>query len=516
MRFCTSVVLLITFFSLHFHHASGQPPTDGKQIQLKHANTLVGNVRQGYQRLIGAVEFEHQGMKMTCDSAHFYQKKNSIDAFGHVHIWQGDTINIWGDKLNYDGNTRKAILTSNVRLTDGDMTLTTDAITYDRDAKMASYYSGGKIINKSNVLTSKFGTYSTEAKALSFKKDVVLVNPQYVMRCDTLVYFPVSKVAYFYGPTTIVATNNSNIIYCENGFYDTNRDICQFNKNAYIITKTQKLRGDSMWYNRKLGIGKLMQNVEIVDTAQDLTIRGDLAIHNENTETSLITGHALYIQSFTKDSLFLHADTLKSITLRDSLYKTSKRPDTLEAGKLIIGYHNVRFYKRDMQGKCDSLAWASTDSIMHLYGDPVLWSGGNQLTAEKISIQTAHGQILQLDMENNAFIISQEDSARYNQIKGKKMTGYFRDNELYKIYVEGNGQTLYYAKDNGLLIGVNRADCSRLTINLEDQQVKSISFYDKPDAILYPPLDLPPKMALLKDFAWRGDEQPMSVADLFR
>jgi lipopolysaccharide export system protein LptA len=492
----------------------------GKQINLRHANSLKGSPK-GYQRLLGNVEFEQQGMVMTCDSAHFFNEANSLNAFGHVHIQQGDSLNIYGDVLKYNGNERKAELTKNVRMIDADMTLTTDAIVYDLNEKVASYSSGGKIINKENVLTSQIGAYSTQAKVLTFKKNVVLVNPQYVMKCDTLRYHPLSKTSYFLGPTTIQATNNSNFIYCENGFYDSENDVCQFQKNAYIITKDQTLKGDSIWYNRKLGLGKAMKNVEIIDTVQKITIRGELAIHNELTNISLITDHALFIQSFTKDSLFLHADTLKSITIYDSTAYDPKKKrdpaDTLvkEPQKIILGYHNVRFYKTDLQGKCDSLAWTSSDSTMRLFNDPVLWSGGNQLTAEKVSIITHHGEILQLNMDNNAFIVSEEDSTRFNQIKGKKMTGYFVKNELNKIYVEGNGQTLYYAKDKGVIMGVNRADCSSLLIRIAEQDVQSITFYNHPEATLYPPLDLPPKEALLKDFRWRAREQPLSVQDLF-
>lgn len=496
-------------------------PEKGKPINLKHANSLKGSPK-GFQRLIGAVEFEQQGMTMTCDSAHFYNEANSLNAYGHVHIRQGDSLNIFGDLLKYDGNARRAELTKNVRMIDANMTLTTDAIVYDLNEKVASYSSGGKIVNNENVLTSQIGAYSTEAKVLTFKKNVVLVNPQYVMKCDTLRYHPLSKTSYFLGPTTIQATNNSNFIYCENGFYDSENDVCQFQKNAYIITKDQTLKGDSIWYNRKLGLGKAMKNVEIIDTAQKITIKGELAIHNELTNISLITDHALFIQSFTKDSLFLHADTLKSITMYDSTAYDTKRKkkdpsDTImkEPQKIVLGYHNVRFYKTDLQGKCDSLAWTSTDSTMRLYNDPVLWSGGNQLTAEKVSIITHHGEILQLNMDNNAFIVSEEDSTRYNQIKGKKMTGYFVKNELNRIYVDGNGQTLYYAKDKGMIMGVNRADCSSLLIRIADQDVQSITFYNHPEATLYPPLDLPPKEALLKDFKWRAMEQPLSVQDLF-
>lgn len=509
------------FFILLSAAGWSQTPPKGKQINVRHANSLKGS-KFGYQRLIGAVEFEQQDMIMTCDSAHFYTEANSMDAFGHVHIKQGDSLNIYGDLLKYDGNTRRAELSKNVQMTDADMTLTTDAIVYDLNEKVASYSSGGKIVNHENVLTSQIGAYSTEGKVLTFKKNVVLVNPEYVMKCDTLRYLPNSKISYFLGPTTITATNNSNFIYCENGFYDSEKDVCQFQQNAYIITKDQTLKGDSIWYNRKLGLGKAMKNVQIIDTTQKITIKGDLAIHNENTNISLITGNALYIQAFTEDSLFLHADTLKSISIYDSTayekkYKKRDPDDTIarEPRRIVLGYHQVRFYKTDLQGKCDSLAWTSIDSTMRLFNDPVLWSGGNQLTAEKVSIITHHGEILRLNMDNNAFIVSEEDSTRYNQIKGKNMTGYFINNDLRKILVEGNGQTLYYVKDNDVIMGVNRADCSSLMIRIADEEVQSVTFYNHPDASLYPPLDLPPKEALLKDFRWRATEQPLSVKDLF-
>ncbi len=516
MRQIKLTIILVLLFSVSSF--SQIQIEKGKQINLKHANSLKGDKRQGYQRLIGAVAFEQEGMVLTCDSAHFYNEANSLNAFGHVHIQQGDSLNIYSDILKYNGDERIAELKKNVRMIEKDMTLTTDAITYDINAKLAIYTSGGKIINKDNILTSKIGTYSTQRKVLTFKKNVLLINPEYKMKCDTLQYMPISKTSYFVGPTTIKAENGSNVIYCENGYYNTLTDICQFQKNAYIITNNQTIKGDSIWYNRKTGIGKAMKNVKLIDTTQDITILGDLAIHYEFLDQSMVTGNALFIQAFQEDSLFLHADTLKSIKIyekKEINKKNKKSVINSEPKQIILAYQHVKFYKNDLQGKCDSLSWSSTDSTMHLYHDPVLWTGGNQLTAKQVSIITSHGKILKLNMDENAFIVAQEDSSRFNQIKGKKMTGYFIKNELNSIYVEGNGQTLYYAKDKDLIMGVNRTDCSSLLIRLKDQKVKSITFYNHPEATLYPPLDLPPKEALLKDFIWRANEQPKSVNELF-
>lgn len=498
--------LLVVLYCMAWINLSYAQTAGGKQINIKHAGSLKGDKKRGYQRLIGDVQFEHQGALMFCDSAYFFPDANAMDAFGRVHIQQGDSVHLWGDFLHYDGKNSKAEVQKNVRMTDGDMTLTTDAISYDIKGKYASYSNSGKIINKSNVLTSVIGGYSSESKTLTFKKNVKLDNPSYVMTCDTLRYQPLSKVAYFLGPTTIKSKNSDNFIYCENGFYDTNKDICQFNENAYIITNGQTLKGDSIWYDQKNGFGKMMQNVSIIDTAQRVVIKGDMATYNEKKEISQVIGKALFIQAFENDSLYLHADTLQSQTV-------AVKDDS--TGKIIKAFHHVVFFKSDMQGRCDSLAWTTQDSVMKMLGNPVLWSDGNQLTADTILIHTYNGALKRLDMINNSFIASVEDSAHFNQIKGKKMTGYFKDNELHKIYVEGNAQTLYYAKDKGVMIGVNRADCVRVMIYLEISAVSSISFYSQPNAVLYPPGELPPKESLLKDFKWRGNEQPNSVQSLF-
>lgn len=505
--------LLLSFFVPTIVHS--QTSSGGTKINLKHADQLIGDKTKGYQRLIGAVQFEHQGMNMSCDSAHFFLAENRLDAYGHVFIQQGDSLRMWSDFLTYDGNTRIAVASKNVRLVEDDMTLTCDAITYDLANRFAYYSTGGRIVNKDNILTSQNGGYSSDSKTLTFKNNVVLKNPQYDMRCDTLRYTPGPKVAYFLGPTTIKANGNRNFIYCENGFYDTYNDIAQFEEHAYIVTNSQTLKGDSLWYDRKNGIGKAFQNIVIDDTAQDVTIRGDYAIHFEKTETSLITGHALMIQRFENDSLFLHADTLKSITIRPKDAKGNPvYADSLEEKK-VFGYYGVAFYKSDMQGRCDSLVWTSNDSTMRLFGAPVLWSDRNQLTAKNIEIILTDGKIIRLEMDADCFIISEEDTSRYNQIKGKHMTGYFNNNELRKIFVEGNGQTLYYANSENTLLGINRADCSRLSIWIEENEVKSISFYNQPDAQLYPPDELSPSEALLKDFKWRGKERPKAIQDLF-
>ncbi|HEY6161861.1 MAG TPA: OstA-like protein [Bacteroidia bacterium] len=477
------------------------------------ANSIESDPRvKDARRLIGNVHFTHEGVNMYCDSAYLFGGNTRLEAFSNVRIMQGDTLTLYGDHLKYDGNTRTAEVTKNVRLNNRDMSLTTDFLTYDMNSSIASYHNKGTLVSKENTLVSEHGYYNSKSREFSFKKNVVLTNPEYVMHCDTLRYNTFTKTAYFLGPTTIVSSNQANTIYCENGWYDTDKDISQFNKNAVIVTRQQKLKGDSLYYNRKKGYGKAMMNIQVIDSVENMVITGNFAEYFEKTENSIVTGKAMLMQIFDEDTLFLHGDTLRAT------YETkdSAKMKVIDYKKrMMFAYHHVKFYKPDIQGKCDSLVYTASDSTMRLFKDPVMWSDKNQLTGDKVELLTAGGHIEQIKLLNNAFVVSQEDSVRFNQVKGKNLTGYFVKDELHKIKVEGNGQTIYYAKDKNKYMGVNKADCTDILILLKDNEVDKITFITKPDATLFPFKDAEPKEMRLKGLKPRFTERPQKQADIF-
>jgi lipopolysaccharide export system protein LptA len=508
------------------------------RIELLNANSLEYDEDNGAaKRLLGNVSFKHESALMYCDSAYLYPD-NSLDAFGNVHIQQGDTLNLYGQLLKYNGNTKMAELTQQVRLIDKDITLTTEFLKYNLASDLANYSGGGKIVNKENTLTSINGYYFAKSKDFYFKHRVILVNPEYTVSCDTLKYNTLSEIAYFLSPTQIVGKENT--IYCENGWYDTKKNIAQFNKNARLTNPKQQLKGDSLYYNRNKGYGKAMHNIEVRDTSENIIITGELGEYFELEDNSIVTGNALLIQIYDKDSLFLHADLLRATTdsalamqtksdskttivapktkkksTKDAAVTNSKQSQIKKSGRVLLAYHKVKFFKSDMQGKCDSLVFSYKDSIMHLYTQPVIWSDKNQLTGDSISIHTYHGKLESLDIKYNALIVSQEDSVRFNQIKGKTMKGLFANNALSRLNVTGNGQTIYYAKDKEALIGVNKTDCSNMIILIKENKVDRITFITKPDATLFPMEELSPKELLLRDFKWYGTIRPLKKSDIF-
>jgi lipopolysaccharide export system protein LptA len=496
-----------------------------KRIEIVNADHLkfdkkLGN---GAKRLIGNVQFKQDNTLLFCDSAYFYEN-NSLDAFDHIHIQQGDSIHLYGDLLKYDGNTKKAIITKNVVVNKGDMQLTTDALNYDVATSVGYYVTPARIISKDNVLTSETGYFFAKSNDLTFKKNVVLTNPQFVINCDTMRYNTSSKITYFKGPTTI--KSKSNLIYCEDGYYDTFKDQSRFSKNSYILTKEQKMFGDSLYYDRKKGIGRAVKNVQIIDTTQKITISGAYAKYWELEEKSVVTGNTMLMQVYEKDTLFLHADTLKAMAspLKKGVVKNKTVADSIKTkgNKQLYAYHHVKFYKSDMQGKCVSMYYSLNDSLMKLIGKPILWSADNQLTSDSIHLTTGKKSLKKLELFGTGFIVSEADSSHFNQIKGKYMEGFFADNKLVRVNVEGNGQTIYYATEKNKetkldeLKAANKADCSDLTIYLKDNQINKITFITKPDATLFPIEQVDIKEFKLKGFSWRLNERPNNFVDIFK
>ncbi|MBN1180786.1 MAG: hypothetical protein JXB49_00765 [Bacteroidales bacterium] len=474
---------------------------ESKQIEIINSNTIEYDEALGpdMQKLIGDVQFEHNTYTMTCDSAYF-SSKQVVDAFGRVHINQGDTLHLYGDYLKYTGEIKLAEVRDNVRLIKRDMYLETRFLDFDMNEDIGYYFNGGKIYNGDNTLKSSRGYYYSKEDLFYFRDTVVIKNAQYDIYSDTLKYNTITKVAHFLGPTEIVG--KEDFIYCENGWYNTETNISQFDKNAYLLSGSQYLKGDSLYYERDNGLGKAFKNVVLIDTSENVILKGDYGYYLEEPYYALMTQKALFMQFQDGDTLFMHADTIVSDM------------DTSDV-KIINAYHKVKVYRFDLQGKCDSMSYSFADSIIKLYINPVIWSEQHQLTANYIEIHTKNNVVDEVQLYAASFIVAMEDSIRFNQIKGKNMVGYFRDNELYKVYVTGNGQTIYFPKDEEELIGVNKAESTDLIIYFKENKPDKIYFLNNPVATLYPPDDLPKADLYLNNFRWLDKYRPKSKEDIF-
>ena len=502
------LLIIFAFFFIVMSQVSGQNKTPKKRKVEITGNKLIHNknMSDAVRLILGNVKITHGNVVMYCDSAYFYNDSNRVEAYNNIHIIQNDSIHLYGDYLEYEGNTRFVKVRKNVRLVKKDMVLTTQNLDYDRNSDIAYYFDGGKIVDSGNTLTSKYGYFYANDNESFFKDSVVAMNKEYTIFSDTLMYNTVTKVTKILGPTFIVS--EENIIYCEDGYYDTAKDISVLKKNSYVEGRTSTIKGDTIYYDRKKRFGEVFGHMELIDTTNNIIIKGGYGYYNELTKKAFATKKATLLQIYQNDTLFLHSDTLKLDPVQDTINNAESR--------LIRAFHHVKFFRTDFQGRCDSMIYDFRDSVNIFYHDPVLWAMGNQMTAQVIKLFTKNKVLYKAELENGAFIISPEDTLFFNQLKGKQMTGYIKENQLYKIDVEGNAQTIYYPKDQDVIIGANKAESSDMTIYLEEGHIKDIIMRNTPKGDLKPPVFLSEEDSKLKGFRWLEAFRPKNKYDIYK
>ncbi len=296
------------------------------QIKLESAEKADIDAKKSISYLRKPV-FSHEGAILRCDSAVLYVDRNYFEAFRNVHINQGDTLNIYSDLLNYDGNAKKAHLEKNVKLLDRENTLTTDILDYDMVAKIGKYTTGGKLVNKDATITSTEGYYFSNSRDAFFKVNVRVVTAEKttITSEETLRYNTASNWTYFYGPTNI--KNKDDKLYTEDGSYNTKSENAMFGKKNLYTNGSRSLKGDSLYYYGKTGYGKAVKNIVFKDTKDQTTLWGQLGEYYRNEERIVVTEKA-YVGIGTKDSI-----TVKNKKIPDTLWLGA---DTLESQRSLV------------------------------------------------------------------------------------------------------------------------------------------------------------------------------------
>lgn len=478
------------------------PPKKTK-VYLIHSNTLSFDkaVKPDAQILNGDVCFRHDSSYMYCDSAYFFEQTNSLEAFSNVRMEQGDTLFVYGDYLFYDGNTQVAYLRENVRMENGQVTLFTDSLNYERIPNIGYYFEGGLIVDSLNQLSSFYGQYSPETKLAVFNDSVQVENPDFTLYSDTLHYDTESKVATILGPSVIVS--DSGTIHTSRGWYDTVNNTSLLLDQSQVESGEKILIGDSIFYNRDMGMGEVYGNMSLIDTAQHVTLQGEYGYYNEQTGYAFATDSARFLEYSQGDTLFLHADTLQMVTV-DSVYREIK------------AYYGVRFYRIDMQGVCDSMQFNTRDSVLYMYTEPVLWNEQYQLYGDTIAIYMNDSTIEYAHVIQFAFAAQHVDSSYYNQLKGNDLKAYFEGQAVHQIDVAGNAESIFYPLEkDGAKVGMNETKSGFLTIWVKDNKLDKLKIWPSPVGSMTPIPDLKPDQKMLKDFYWFDYLRPKNRDDIY-
>lgn len=484
-------------------HNADSVPGKKTMVYLEHANTLSfdKNVKQDAQVLVGDVCFRHDSSYMYCDSALFYKTDNSLEAYSNVRMEQGDTLFVYGQYLRYDGNTKIARLRENVRMENGQVTLFTDSLNYERIPNIGYYFEGGMIVDSLNQLSSYYGQYSPSTKLAVFNDSVRLENPNFTLISDTLHYNTDSKISTILGPSVIVS--DSGTIHTSRGWYDTVHNTSMLLDRSEVISGNRFLTGDSISYDRGNGFGEVFGNMSIRDTLQHIILQGEYGYYNEKNGYAFATDSACCLEYSQGDTLYLHADTLQMVTI-DSTYREVK------------AYYGVRFFRKDLQGVCDSMQFNSRDSILYMYSEPVIWNDKYQLYGDTIAVFMNDSTIDFAHVKQFAFAAQELDTSYYNQLKGNDLKAYFSGKAVRQIDVSGNAESIFYPLEkDGSMVGMNTTQSAYLTIWLKDSKLEKIKTWTKTIAQMIPIPDLNPKQKVLKDFFWFDYLRPKDKDDIF-
>ncbi|MBR2606407.1 MAG: hypothetical protein IKC70_00520 [Bacteroidaceae bacterium] len=476
-------------------------------VHLLHADVTKYNkqINPDVWVLIGDVTFRHDSMYMYCDSAYFYNRKNALKAFGNVRMEQGDTLFLYGDYLDYDGDANLARVRNNVRLEDKTSTLETDSLDYNRTLNLGYYFDGGILYDDESTLESDWGEYNTVTKEAVFRYNVDLQNPQFIMSSDTLHYNTGTKMAKIVGPTRVLSGQSK--IYSELGYYDTRLRQATLLDRSVVTNGNRDITADSLLNDEITGISEAFGNIVMNDTVNKNLLAGEYGYFNNFKDSVYITGTALAVDYSQGDSLYLHADTIWMVTLdakSDSMYRQMR------------AYNKVRAYRTDIQAVCDSLIFDSRDSCMTMYNNPILWHNGQQLVGEEIKMYMDSSFIDYVHVINQSLYAEKMGEDEYNQINGKEMKFIFRDKKLSEMQVIGGVNIVYFPlDDDSTMLGMNTTVAGKLVGTMKDGKMHKLVIPTKSNGVFYPMSQIPAKDRYLENFVWFDYIRPMDKDDIF-
>ena len=482
---------------------------DPKRVYLIHADELRYDRwrNNDAQVLTGSVQFEHDGARLYCDSANFFEASNSFEAWGHVRMVQGDTLSLTSDQGYYDGNQQMMEAKDNVVLKHRKTTLYTDELYYDRIWNQGYFQNGGRLVDNNTTLTSDWGEYHTDTKMAIFYYAVDMVDKKFHLTTDSLYYNTQTKRAHIVGPSDIVSGKSH--IYSERGFHNTVTEESELLDRSILRNEGRTLIGDSVWHNGKTGVSEAFNNVIFKDTVNKSILQCDYGHYEDETGYAVCTDRALAIDYSQRDSLFMHADTIKVF---------SYNLDTDSVYRVLHAYNKVRAYRFDLQAVCDSLVYSSLDSCMTMYKDPITWNMNQQLVGEEIQVFMKDSVIDHAHVIDNAFSIEQLPVEKcYNQVSSKEMFAFFTEGRIHEAQAKDNVITIYYPEDkaDSSYVGMVYMETNELKIYMDSLGKMSRIWAPKSDGTMYPMSQIPPNRRELQGFAWYDYVRPLNKDDVF-
>ena len=533
------------------------------KILIEKSDNLFGIKKgeDGYDnKFVGNVQVRSDDIVMTCDSAYLNARENKIRAYGNVDIMKGGSSSAKADYVEYVGNTAQAFMKGNVQIFDNGSNLITDNLTYNLKSKIGVYRNGGQLVSDGTTVSSDYGKYNGRSKQSYFKGNVFITGEDADIESKELTYNTETKNIVFLDQSTIYGKDA--VITTRQGRYNQKTGLANFSRRTSVENSEQIIHANKIKYNEKTGSGSARGKVQIIDLEKNTILYCDAANYNKETGYGIARGHVKYVDTVENlelvggkveynefndflvatenpllttitenDSILIAADTMialravdiiklgaRTIVNKKSTYKLlhQKQDEVFDDKKIIVCNKRVQIYGDSLQAVCDSMAYLQTDSTFQLFKKPVVWNADQQAEGDTIYLYMANNKVERTELRSNSYIFNDTKYPKmYNQIKGRDIDAFFKENEIQRAVVMGNAESVYYATDDSeKFVGLNRAEGARIKMLFENKQVQRIVFYNKPKGAFYPMEKIEEKDRFLDGFSWKEKLRPKSREQL--
>jgi lipopolysaccharide export system protein LptA len=522
----------------------------------------------------GNVLFRHAGTNFYCNRALQYMNTEIVVASGKVHIEKPDSFDIWSDYLVYYSRDKLAKFRGNVIFKDKTAKLLTDSLDFDLNTSVGKFWGGGTFITDSSTLTSERGVYYHNTNEAFFYENVHLKNPKFDLYADSMRYNTEEQIAYFITATKIVS--GKDVIYTNSGYYNTKTNTAKFDGRTQMTSGTSTIEADTLYYDKAAGYGEAIGNVIWEDTTEQIVIVAHYAEYKDSLSYVLATGDPLLIDVNEDDTTYMSADTLvtfklprymaeleddslivkdslptnllptdtivavdslniiaqetpvNSVILKDTIF-TNLLFDTLlivqdssilkDSIRIFYAYYDAKILQGRMSGICDSFYYSTKDSIFRMHQQPTVWMDTTEFSGETILMEIKNKNVNRIVITQNAFIAHENGPDVYDQTSGKEIIGYLENNKLVRMEILGNGESIYFIKDDSAaFVGGNQSVCSKMDIFMDTvkEEVNNILFVSKPEAT-FTPFELVNLASFrLPGFKWQFVLKPKKASDIAR
>lgn len=466
------------------------------------------------QIVVGNVVFRQGDMFMYCDSALFYTSPSlpadSMEAYGNIRMEQGDTLFLYGDVMDYSGTQQLATIyggwNRDVKLINRDVTLTAPVLHYSLAMDLGYYENGGKLTDPKNTLESLEGEYAPPTKEANFYTRVKLVGvsnkgDSVWVYTDTLLYNTDTRIAEL--PVFARILSRDGDVSSNLGVFDTGRNTATLLDRSSVHTnRGNTLTGDSLFYDRGLGVGEAFGSMVLTDSARQMTLTGDYGYYNEQIDSAYTTGHALAMEHSRPDTLYLHGEVIRAFLDADSTH-------------LMVANPGVRFWRVDLQGVCDSMTFVEADTTLRMDVDPIVWSDNRQIFGNRILVHLNDSTIDWAKLPDFGFMAEQVEGYYFNQLSGREMLATFSGGELRQLDVNGSVQAIMLPQeDDSTYNKVANIESSFLTALFKGREIERARLWDESSGTVTPLYLAKRSLFRLPKFKWVTDIRPRGPWDL--